>query len=303
MRIGPWQMVREQGSRKLPKTTIVSRSNGTMVPKPTHPDHEADWVYRHTVEAPNAIRDFLAGDGISLEGKTVVDVGCGDGLIDWGIATSQHPQRLTGFDLEVPDTGTLLTRLRQQGLARDGLPPSLQFRDCTVKQIPAADESFDCAVSWSAFEHIHDPVLTIREVRRILRPDGFFFVQVYPFFLSEHGSHLEEWFPEGFAHDHPLDEIAGRVSPGFANEHQLKVRSVGHARHGNKRPGDEMLWDYLNLSRTSLDELHRALLQGGFWVSKAEATAPAVHLPRQQNYRSLSEMLIAGIKLIAVPNL
>ena len=265
-------------------------------------DDEADWVQRHTTDVPVAVKDFLAGDGLCLEGKAVADIGNGDGLIDWGVATALKPRELVGFDLESSDVPELLRRLRTQGLAQDGLPPGLRFKACTPDRIPARDDSFDAVISWSAFEHIHDPVATIREVRRILRRDGIFFLQTYPFFLSEHGSHLEEWYPRGFAHQDPFDAIATKVSPQFAKNRELHPPQVGHARHGNKQPGDAMIWDYLNLNRIRLDELHRALLQGGFWVSKVEAMAPAIHLPRNQNFRSLSEVLIAGIKLIAVPS-
>lgn len=264
-------------------------------------EDEADWVQRHTADVPTAIKDFVGGDGLCLEDKVVADIGNGDGLIDWGVATALKPRELVGFDLEASESAELLRRLKAQGLATNGLPPNLRFKACTPDAIPAKDDSFDVVISWSAFEHIHDPVATIKEVRRILRPHGFFFVQTYPFFLSEHGAHLEEWYPEGFAHQEPFDSIATRVSPTFAKSRELRPPQVGHARHGNKQPGDAMIWDYLNLNRIRLDELHRALLQGGFWVSKAEAIAPAVHLPRNQNFRSLTEMLVAGIKLIAVP--
>lgn len=275
--------------------------NGDVAANGQDPQVERDWVARHVGEVSDVIQQFLGGDGLSLEGKIVLDVGCGDGLIDWGIATKLKPRELVGVDLELTDRDALLHRLRAQGLAQEGLPRNLRFAVCREDSLMLPDASFDWVISWSAFEHIHDPVTVAKEVRRVLRPGGLFFVQVFPFFLSEHGSHLEEWFPEGFAHKRPLDEIARRLSPTFAGERRIEVRTVGHARHGNKQPGDVMLWDYLNLNRISLDDLHRALLQAGFWVSKVEALAPSVHLPREQNFRSLAEMLIAGIKLIAVP--
>jgi hypothetical protein len=38
------------------------------------------------------------------------------------------------------------------------------------------------------------------EVRRILRPDGHFFLQLWPFYHSAKGSHLWQWFDEDFHH-------------------------------------------------------------------------------------------------------
>src|SRR5215472_9407139 len=241
-------------------------------------DEERDWVYRHTVESPNIIREFLAGDGLSLEGKSVLDLGCGDGLIDWGIATTQNPKRLVGVDLEATEGEELLRRLRAQGLAAGGLPECLSFATCAADALPFGDNEFDWALSWSAFEHIHEPTASIREIRRVLKPEGVFFIQVYPFFWSEHGSHLEEWYPEGFAQRSALEEIMTRVSPTFGVERRVRATRVQHSRHGNRQSGDQMIWEYLNLNRISLDDLHRALMLGGFWVSKAQLISPGVHL-------------------------
>jgi ubiquinone/menaquinone biosynthesis C-methylase UbiE len=265
-------------------------------------DEEWDWVQRHTVEAAQIIRDFLGGDALSLEGKSVMDLGCGDGLIDWGIATSLRPHRLVGVDLELTDSDRLLRRLQVHGLAAEGLPACLSFATCSPDKLPFEDDAFDWALSWSSFEHIHDPLASIREVRRVLKPGGCFFIQVYPFFWSEHGSHLENWYPHGFAQRFALEEIMTRVSPSFARDRTLKVGQVQHARDGNRQPGDQVIWEYLNLNRISLDDLHRALLCGGFWVSKVQLISPVVHLPMELNMRSLTEQLVAGVYLTAVPS-
>lgn len=277
---------------------IPSREDGV----PPTAEEEWDWIHRHTVETPRLIEEFLGGDGISLEGGAVMDLGSGDGLIDWGVATKLRPRKLVGVDLEQTDAAALLRRLQAHGLAKEGLPNSLSFAACTPERLPFPDDEFDWALSWSTFEHIHDPVASIREVRRVLKPGGCFFVQLYPFFLSEHGPHLENWYPEGFAQRFPLEEIMARVSPTFSKERALRVGGVNHARHGNRGPGDQVIWEYLNLNRISLDDLHRALLLGGFWVSKAQLISPAVHLPMELNLRSLTELMIAGVYLTAVPS-
>jgi hypothetical protein len=44
------------------------------------------WFTEHFDEAAGKILDFLDGDGISLEGRRVGDIGCGDGIIDLGVA-------------------------------------------------------------------------------------------------------------------------------------------------------------------------------------------------------------------------
>jgi ubiquinone/menaquinone biosynthesis C-methylase UbiE len=265
-------------------------------------DADRDWVLRHTVEAPATLRDFLGGDGLSLEGKAVLDVGCGDGLIDWGIVNSLHPKRLVGVDLALPDTNQLISRLRHCGFDVDTLPDSLTFTTCTVDQLPFPPHTFDWVISWSAFEHIHDPSSTIREIRRVLKPSGLLFVQLFPFYWSEHGSHLDVWYPEGFAQQFPLEQIASHISSTFARHRLIKATVLTHHRHGTQQPGDEALWEHMNLNRLTLDDLHRALMLGGFVVTKVQLISHTVHLPISMNIRSLSDLLIGGVLLIAVPS-
>ena len=265
-------------------------------------DAERDWVLRHTVEAPATLRDFLAGDGLSLEGQAVLDVGCGDGLIDWGIANSLRPKKLVGVDLVLPDAKQLISRLRHCGFDVDTLPDSLTFTTCTADQLPFPDHTFDWAISWSAFEHIHDPSSTIREIRRVLKSTGLLFVQLFPFYWSEHGSHLEVWYPEGFAQQFPLEQIATHISSTFAGHGLVKATVLTHHRHGTRQRGDEALWEHINLNRLTLDDLHRALMLGGFVVTKVQLISHAVHLPICMNIRSLSDLLIGGVLLIAAPS-
>jgi SAM-dependent methyltransferase len=40
--------------------------------------------------------------------------------------------------------------------------------------MPFKDASFDCVFSFAVFEHLHDPVVAIQEVARVLKPGGFF---------------------------------------------------------------------------------------------------------------------------------
>ena len=243
------------------------------------------WWQAHFEDAAGAIIDFFAGDGISLAGKAVADIGCGDGIIDLGVALQAKPDRLVGFDVLDNDVELLRTRAAEHG-GIESLPDNLYFCTSDDTNLPAEDGEFDFVISWSAFEHIADPVAILREVRRVLRPHGVLFIQLWPFYHSAHGTHLVDWFPDGFAQFKHTDEAILR-----------RVRSSG-----DQDMATEMLDVYRTLNRITADGLQDALRQAGFRIVKVALDAEAVHIPAEAAHLPLSQVAISGIKLLAIPD-
>jgi ubiquinone/menaquinone biosynthesis C-methylase UbiE len=242
------------------------------------------WWRAHFEDATDTVIDFFGGDGISLQDKRVADVGCGDGIIDLGIALRAKPERIVGFDILSTDTAEL-TRLASERAGITELPPNLFFATSEERSIPAEDDSFDYVISWSAFEHIGDPVAILREIRRILTHQGVLFIQLWPFHDSAHGSHLVDWFPDGFAQYQYGEEEIVRI-----------LRASG-----DQEMAAEMIEIYRTLNRITVDELHDALTEAGFDVVKLALDAEAVHLPAEVRRQPLSRVGISGIKLLAIP--
>jgi SAM-dependent methyltransferase len=242
------------------------------------------WWDAHFESAASQVLDFLAGDNLSLQGKRVADVGCGDGIIDLGLTLRGEPARLVGFDL-LPTDVDELARLAKEHADIDGLPENLFFATSEERRIPAADHSFDVVVSWSAFEHIADPVAMLTEIRRILTHHGVLFIQLWPFYDAAHGTHLVDWFPEGFAqHRYTDEEIAARV------------RS-----RGDQELGARLIDIYRTLNKITLDDLGAALRETGFRVVKIALDAEQVHLPEEVADLPLSHVAVSGVKLMAIP--
>lgn len=240
------------------------------------------WFQSHFEQAAGEVIDFLGGDGISLEGKRVADVGCGDGITDLGLALRAKPASIVGFDVVPTDTATL----REQAGACDvqELPDNLSFVTCGETGLPAPDGSFDYVLSWSAFEHILDPVPVLRDIRRVLTDEGVLFIQLWPFYDSAHGTHLVDWFPEGFAQfRYDDDEILRRMR---ATGNQDAVAGMYEA--------------YRTLNRITADGLHAALRVAGFRVVKLELQSDGAHLPFEAADIPPSRIGISGIKLLAV---
>ncbi|MDT4902402.1 MAG: hypothetical protein QOH52_418 [Pseudonocardiales bacterium] len=242
------------------------------------------WWEAHFDRAAGEVVDFLAGDGIALEGKRVADIGCGDGIIDLGVTLKAKPATLVGFDVQATDVPALEARAKTAGI--DSLPEELYFATSGDTRLPAEDSSFDIAISWSAFEHIADPVAVLREVRRVLTPHGLLFIQVWPFYATAHGTHLVDWFPKGFAqYLHNDDEITRIVRAS-----------------GNQDMASEMLEIYRTLNKITADQLHAAVREAGFKIVKVALTAESVHIPDEASHVPLSEVAISGIKLLAIPD-
>jgi 2-polyprenyl-3-methyl-5-hydroxy-6-metoxy-1,4-benzoquinol methylase len=248
-----------------------------------------NWFETHFDQAAGEIVEFFGGDGINLAGLEVADVGTGDGIIDLGLALKAKPARLVGFDINVTDTAHLLDQARLHGVA-ESLPANLSFVQSEATTIPAPDASFDMVVTWSAFEHVLEPAAVLREIRRILRPDGVVMLQLWPFFFSDQGGHLWEWFPdEGFSHlRRPAKDIttAMRANP-LEDPAWTEVR----------------IRDFELLNRLTLNELQQGLIDASFAIRKVELISHPFHVPAGLDRRyPLADLAIAGVKLLATPS-
>jgi SAM-dependent methyltransferase len=251
-------------------------------PEGTH-DAGAAWYADHVGAGEEVVR-VLSDLGVPVQGKRVADIGSGDGIIDLAIAREGRPAVLVGYDVIPTDRAHLLKQAIRYGGLHE-LPPQLRFEASEPEHVPAADACFDLAVTWSAFEHIWSPVCVAREIHRILVPGGLLFLQLWPFFPSKHGSHLWDWFPDGYVqHRHHDDEIKRRMDESGAREASWR---------------EYMFKEYRHLNRLSLDDLQRVLLAGGFDILRAELISNLVVLAPDLARYPLSDLLIEGVKLIA----
>lgn len=241
------------------------------------------WWDEHYIEAVDAIMDFLAGDGLDLEGRRVLDLGCGDGIISLGLATRTRAKSVIGLDLEPVDTAFLAEQARRNGV--DIKLPHLTFGVSDESGLPLPEDSVDVVITWSVFEHVSDVPKLLSEIRRVLVKDGLLFIQIWPLFYSEHGSHLWPWFDEGFAHLRLTEqELASQLLD----------------RTGSEALTRSMLDLYDSCNRITFDQLGSALIDTGFYISKVETDHVAVHVPPELQRVPLSLMSTAGVKVTAV---
>jgi SAM-dependent methyltransferase len=243
----------------------------------------AVWFREHFDDAVDQVLAFLSGTELTIADKVVADIGCGDGIIDLGLALKGAPAKLVGYDLRPTDVDALSRAAAAAGVA-EGLPDTLSFATSAPESIPAPDDSFDYVVTWSAFEHVTNPVQMLAEIARILKPDGVLFLQLWPFFHSEHGGHL--WMQ----YDEPFPQL-------LRTDAQIREDIRGEQATD---PSRDAVGEYDSLNRLTLDGLQRALLASGLITIKLELLTETVHIPFQLAHVPLSLLGIGGVKLLAV---
>jgi len=98
-------------------------------------------------------------------GPEVLEVGIGTGLNMPFYPRATDGTRITGIDL----SDRMLEQARSRA-ARDGIDVELLEMDAQDLRFPS--DTFDSAVSTCVFCSVPDPVLGLREVRRVLKPGG-----------------------------------------------------------------------------------------------------------------------------------
>jgi len=241
------------------------------------------WWESHYIQAVDEVVDFLAGDGLSLEGRRILDLGCGDGIFALGLASRTPVDSVVGLDLQPVDAEFLTNQAAEHGVPVD--EPRLTFGVSQTTNLGIPDNSVDVVIAWSVFEHASDVPALLTEIRRVLVTDGLLFIQIWPLFFSEHGSHLWPWFDEPYPHL--------RLEP---DQFAAEVR----ARTGSADLAQAMLDLYASCNRLTLDELGSALIAAGFYISKVETDQVAVHIPPELQHMQLSLLTTAGVKVAAV---
>ncbi|MGF1525611.1 MAG: bifunctional 2-polyprenyl-6-hydroxyphenol methylase/3-demethylubiquinol 3-O-methyltransferase UbiG [Candidatus Competibacterales bacterium] len=102
-----------------------------------------------------------------LEGRRVVDVGCGGGLLAEALAAKGA--RVTGID-----PATLALEVARHHAASQGL--AVDYRPVAAAELALAEaNTFDAVVCMEVLEHVPDPQGLVGACGQLLRPGGFGF--------------------------------------------------------------------------------------------------------------------------------
>jgi 2-polyprenyl-6-hydroxyphenyl methylase/3-demethylubiquinone-9 3-methyltransferase len=107
--------------------------------------------------------DRLAG----LDGKAVLDVGCGGGILSEAMAA--RGARVTGIDM-----GDRPLKVAQLHLLESGL--AVEYRKIAVEELAAEQpQHYDVVTCMEMLEHVPDPASIVTACARLVKPGGWCF--------------------------------------------------------------------------------------------------------------------------------
>ncbi|MDP8943764.1 MAG: class I SAM-dependent methyltransferase [Actinomycetota bacterium] len=111
------------------------------------------------------VRRLMAGFQATLDElwhtaqpRSILDVGCGEGVLTHEWAQRLGDRRVVGVDLEDPKLRAEWERRRR---------PNLEFRAEEATSLPFGDGEFDMVAAIEVLEHVPDPESTVAEMARV----------------------------------------------------------------------------------------------------------------------------------------
>jgi ubiquinone/menaquinone biosynthesis C-methylase UbiE len=103
---------------------------------------------------------------MGVRSGTVLDVGTGSGRVVLRLAALNPALAIDAIDL----SNSMLT-LARTNAARKGIT-NVRFHVGDAKQLPYDDGAFDLVLCHQLLHQLPDPVIALREIRRVTKPDG-----------------------------------------------------------------------------------------------------------------------------------
>lgn len=180
----------------------------------THGHHES--VLRsHTWRTVENSAGYLIPSLVT--GATLLDVGCGPGTITIDMAARVAPGTVIGIDAGLD----VIEKASAAGVA-SGLD-NVSFAVGNGYSLDFPDNSFDIVHAHQVLQHLTDPVAALKEMRRVVKPDGVVAVRdadYHGMFWAPQLPVLDRWMEiyQCVARANDAEPDAGRFLLGWAQE-------------------------------------------------------------------------------------
>lgn len=185
--------------------------------------------------------NYILQHSNGLNGKKVLDVGCGGGILSESMAKSGA--NVTGIDMSPQPLAVAKQHAQDNNLIIDYQQSTIEDFLQQHQQLQA--EKFDVITCMEMLEHVPDPLSIIRSCRELLKPDGVLF-------MSTINRTLKAW---------ALVVIGA--------EYVLKMLPQGtHDYEKFIKPAELLAYcDQVGLACQQLKGYHYNLLTGNFWLN------------------------------------
>jgi len=141
----------------LSSSTVTVDREGTVTGNTYDKYGSSNPVVRRLMAAFEGALDELFGQA---DPQSLLDVGCGEGVLTVEWAERLGDARVVGIDLDDP-------KLRAEWEQRER--PNLEFRIEEATRLSFADDEFDLAAAIEVLEHVPEPEATLAEMARVAR--------------------------------------------------------------------------------------------------------------------------------------
>ncbi|WP_129843187.1 methyltransferase domain-containing protein [Streptomyces sp. RFCAC02] len=195
-------------------------------------------------------------------GQALLDIGCGPGTLTADLAERVAPGLVTGVDRAAEILPAARAEAERRGLT------NVRFAEADVHALDFPDDSFDVVHAHQTLQHVTDPVVALREMRRVCRPGGVVAVRDVDYATMT-------WFPEVPGLDGWLD-LYRRVARANGGEPDAGRRLLSWARAAgftgitasasvwcHADPDERAWWSGLWADRTVASSYARLAVDGG----------------------------------------
>jgi ubiquinone/menaquinone biosynthesis C-methylase UbiE len=239
-------------------------------------------------------QSWAAFSDAHVNGKDVLDFGCGDGQLSLFLAREKRPRKILGVDINAAGIDRAKASLAN-------VPPiegiDIDFALGSTDGLPVPDRSFDTLLAFDCLEHVMSPGPILHEWYRVLRPGGCCLIQWFPY-KGPWGPHMEALIPIPWAHVIFGERAMFRAAEMIYDLPEFVPRHWDLDEHGNKKPNKWRAWSSFKeqgyINELDVRTLRRQARDAGFQVARLELHSfTGSHLRRTLG-RMLMRMPVVG---------
>ena len=206
----------------------------------------------------------------AVNGKDVLDFGCGDGQLSLFLATNKRPKRVVGVDINEKAIARARSALEKKNVANT---VAVEFLVGSREVLPVGERSFDTVLAFDCMEHVMSPGPILRDWYRVLRLGGRCLIEWVPF-KGPWGPHMDDVIPIPWAHVVFGERALFQAAAMIYDLPEFVPRYWDIDEHGRKKPNDLRTLPTFKergyINQLDIGSFFRLAAEAGFQISRFE---------------------------------